>query len=67
MGAGPFRQHRNQCNDKPGEDRGGKITADCKAAVGEGLGEQIAERRSERPRENEGSPEQVTRDVCVEA
>ena len=65
MDASPLRQDCNQRDDKTGEDCGCEITADLKAAVGYGFVKQIAERRSERPRENESGPEQRhTRSLC---
>ena len=58
MTPGPLRQNQDQRDHDDGDDERGERPAEIKSAVGERLVEKIAERRTERPRQNKGRPKE---------
>src|SRR3984957_7406646 len=58
MRAGPLRQNQQAAEDKDRDNRRSKRAAQGKAALADGLVEEIADGRSQRPGQNECRPEQ---------
>jgi Helix-turn-helix domain len=58
MAPRPLRENKNQSDDGYGEDCGCRRAAECKSAVRNGFVEQVAKRRAEGTRQDEGGPEQ---------
>ena len=53
-----LRQNEQAQDDEARDDRGGEWAAERKTAVAHRLVEIVADSRAERPRENEGGPEE---------
>src|SRR5437868_3374244 len=58
MASRPLREQQNQRNDDNCEDTSGNRSAEIKPALAQRLVEEVAHCRAERPRENEGRPEE---------
>src|SRR5438067_7499149 len=58
MAARPLRQDEDQQDDDSREDGRGKRTAPFEAPRGDRLVEEVADRRAQRPSQDEGRPEQ---------
>ena len=58
MRAGPLRQNQQTAEDKDRDDSRSKRAAQGKAAIADGLVEEIADGRAQRPGQNECRPEQ---------
>src|SRR5580704_7009070 len=58
MCSGALRQDEQTDNDEGGNDGGGDWPAERQPAVADGLVEEVADGGAERPRQDEGRPEQ---------